>query len=78
MLTLNIEVFRPTREFVSSHLVANNHISKDELNEQVHKFVVDQLPAIEKQYPEVTEVRWEYQEYGQGHYIIKCNGEWFI
>jgi hypothetical protein len=78
MKTVKVEVFKPYKETVGRHSVADSDISVKELTEQVHQFVVEQIPTIESVHPTATEIRWEYEELAQGHYIMKMNGQWII
>lgn len=76
MLNVKIEVFRPYRQEISVIRVAESDLTFEQKTEQVNRFVTDMIPTISLSHPTVTEIRWEYTQYGQGHYITKIGDKW--
>lgn len=69
MLNVKIEVFKPYRKIVQEMQVDDSQATIQEINSFVDGVVKANIQSYVNRCPEATEIRWEYVEFGQGHYI---------
>ena len=68
MLEVKLEVFKPYRKQIAVFNVPHI-ISISETNEIINSCVKGLAVHITADHPTATELRWEYTNIGQGHYI---------
>lgn len=69
MLTVVFEQFKPERKYIGQLVFDDRKFTIDELTTIVEKHINNRLWLFQERMPEMTELRWEYQEVGQGHYV---------
>lgn len=68
---VTLEVFRPERKLITQFIVDDTvYTTLERLTDIVNKRIVNTIPKVLTECPEATEIRWQYDEYGQGHYIM--------
>jgi len=71
-LTVKVEVMHPKRVMVSTFRKRYDDLI-EEVTANINYKVKQMIPDILRDHPEATEIRWEYVEFGQGHYIPVTN-----
>lgn len=77
MITVHVEAFSPNKGIVGSFTAADV-IPRQELVEEVNKFIITNAHWFTKDHPRTEELRWSFEGSHQGHYITKLADEWIV
>lgn len=70
LMKVKIEVFRPYRKTLQIKKFDKGDLTISELSHQITDWVRKEIPIYLQFQPLIEEIRWEYMDIGQGHYII--------
>jgi hypothetical protein len=68
MLTVKFEQMYPEREIIGWLKFSDNDMTVKEVTENVEQHIDNNIHRLVERFPSMTELRWEFEEYGQGHY----------
>lgn len=68
-LAIKIEQMYPERKVIEQFKWNDWDRTIERMTEEVERYIGDQMNVYRHRFPEMTELRWEFEDYGQGHYI---------
>lgn len=69
MLTVKIEQMYPDRQFIGMLKFDDRNMTNSQLSMVVNRHIQNKMWLFVERFPLMTELRWEYEELGQGHYV---------
>lgn len=76
MMNVKVEIMYPVRKEIAQFRVAAAGQMLKSTIEEVDQTIYNSIPAIVNEFPEASEIRWEFADIGQGHYITKVGDQW--
>lgn len=68
-ITVKIEQMRPERKLIEVIDWFENGRTVAEMTDLIYSYVYSRMDEYRLQFPEATEIRWEFTDVGNGHYI---------